>query len=353
MSPRTIAQTPSFFKEANAGVWGYGPNIPAVFDEAQQWRSDHKIAAAATDRKKIHALLIDVQKDFCFPEGTLYVGGRSGTGAIEDSTRLARFIYQNLGHLTRISPTLDTHLPFQIFSRSFWLKEDGTPVDAATLITAKDVREGRYRPTPAAAAIAANGDYPWLLKQVIHYCEELERGGKYALFIWPEHCLLGSEGHTMVGVIQEAMMFHAYARGSQTDFQIKGGNPLTENYSVLSPEVTTRHDGLGSIGQKNVNFIKTLLDSDYVVIAGQAASHCVKSSIDDLLAEIVAKDPNLARRVYVMEDCMSAVAIPDGQGGFIADFTKDAEDALQRFRDAGMHVVKSTDPIDTWPDLVL
>ena len=34
-------------------------------------------------------MLIDVQKDFCFPEGTLYVAGRSGTGAIVQTRTFA------------------------------------------------------------------------------------------------------------------------------------------------------------------------------------------------------------------------------------------------------------------------
>ena len=74
----------------------------------------------------------------------------------------------------------------------------------------------------------------------------------------------------------------------------------------------------------------------------------MKSSIDDLLTEILAKDPELAKKVYVLRDCMSSVTVPDGKGGFAADFTPQADAALQRFSDAGMHVVKSTDPIDSW-----
>ena len=145
-------------------------------------------------------------------------------------------------------------------------------------------------------------------------------------------------------------MFHSFVRGSQSWVEVKGGNPLTENYSVLRPEVLIRHDGL-PLEQKNTRFLKTLLAADAVVIAGQAASHCVKSSIDDLLSEIVATDSSLARKIYIMEDCMSAVAIPDGKGGFIADFTPQSETALQQFAAAGMHIVRSTDPIESWPGL--
>ena len=145
-------------------------------------------------------------------------------------------------------------------------------------------------------------------------------------------------------------MFHAYARSAQSWCEVKGGNPLTENYSVLRPEVLARFDG-APLAQRNTQFLKTLLAADAVAIAGQAASHCVKSSIDDLLDEIVANDPALAKKVYVLTDCMSSVTVPDGRGGFAADFTPQADAALARFAAAGMHLVKSTDPISTWPGL--
>ena len=79
----------------------------------------------------------------------------------------------------------------------------------------------------------------------------------------------------------------------------------------------------------------------------------MKSTIDDLLTEIAAQDPALAKKVYLVTDCMSAVTVPDGKGGFAADFTADAELALQKFADAGMRLVKSTDPIHTWPGVKL
>nr|MBA3540226.1 nicotinamidase [Deltaproteobacteria bacterium] len=81
--------------------------------------------------------------------------------------------------------------------------------------------------------------------------------------------------------------------------------------------------------------------------------HCVKSTIDDLLTEIAAADPVLARKVYLVTDCMSSVTVPDGKGGLAADFTSQAETALQKFADAGMNLVRSTDPITSWPGLRL
>lgn len=341
---------PSFYKAANASSYAYGPNAMAVQSESHAWRDAHGLSAAATDSFNLHLLLIDVQKDFCFPEGSLYVAGRSGRGAIDDNRRIAEFIYKNLGALTNVTTTLDTHFAYQIFFPSFWVDQNDQPLSAYREITREQIERGLVRPNPAMAKWLCGGNYPWLLKQVKYYCEELERAGKYTLYLWPPHCLLGSDGHALSGVVQEARLFHSFVRGAQSWAEVKGGNPLTENYSVMRPEVLTRHDGQ-PLAQRNTQFLKTLLTADAVVIAGQAASHCVKSSIDDLLGEILAQDAALARKVYLLTDCMSAVTVPDGKGGFAADFTPQADAALKRFADAGMHLVKSTDPLAAWPDL--
>ena len=340
---------PPHYDAANARRWDYSPDETSLFAHAAVWRRAHDIPPAGAARRDLHLLLIDCQKDFCFPEGSLYVGGRGGAGAMDDSARIAAFIYRNLGAITTITATMDTHVAFQIFSPAFWIDRDGLPPPAHTVVRATDVRAGTYRPNPDMAPWLCDDDYGWLLRQAEFYCVELERAGKYELYLWPPHCILGSEGHVLAGVVHEARLFHSYARGAQSWMETKGGNALTENYSVLRPEVLTRVDGR-PLAEKNTAFVERLLRSDAVVVAGQAASHCVKSSVEDLLGEIEARDPRLARKVYLLEDCMSAVTVPDGRGGFVADFTPQAEAALARFRDAGMRVVRSTDPIESWLD---
>jgi nicotinamidase-related amidase len=347
---RTVLPLPRTYDPRHAADWHYRPDATAVAAAAADWRSRHAIKPAAADEARVHLLLIDVQKDFCLPEGALYVAGRTGTGAVDDSRRIAEFVYQNLASITDITTTLDTHFAYQIFFPSFWIDAAGAPLTAHRVITAAQIATGQVRPSPAIAKWLCNGNYAWLCKQVHYYCAELERAGKYQLYLWPPHCLLGADGHALVGAIHEARLFHSYARCAQSSCEVKGGNPLTENYSVLRPEVLTRFDG-APLAQRNTQFIKTLLAADAVVIAGQASSHCVKSSIDDLLDEIVANDRALARKVYVLTDCMSAVTVPDGHGGLAADFTADALAALDRFAAAGMNLVKSTDPIATWPGL--
>jgi nicotinamidase-related amidase len=157
--------------------------------------------------------------------------------------------------------------------------------------------------------------------------------------------MLGGIGYALVSSIEEAIFFHTIARYSQPDFQIKGNNPQTENYSVLGPEVLEDVEGR-EIAQKNTRFIQKLLQFDIVIIAGQAKSHCVAWTIDDLLADILLRDKKLAEKVYLLEDCTSPVVVPG-----IMDYTDQADAAFQKFASAGMHVVRSTDPIESWPEI--
>ncbi|MEO8707173.1 MAG: cysteine hydrolase family protein, partial [Kofleriaceae bacterium] len=305
---------PPFFDLRRAAEYSYRPDAAALATAAGDWRKAHAIKPSAADEQRVHLLLIDVQKDFCFPEGTLYVAGRSGTGAIDDSRRIAEFVYRNLGVLTDVTTTMDTHLAYQIFFPSFWLDRSDQPLAPYRTVTSEQIAGGEVRPNPAIAKWLCNGNYTWLCKQALHYTKELERAGKYQLYLWPPHCLLGSDGHALAGVVHEARLFHSFARTAQSNVEVKGGNPLTENYSVLRPEVLSRFDGT-PLAQRNTQFVGTLLAADAVIIAGQAASHCVKSTIDDLLGEIAAQDPALAKKVYLVTDCMSAVTVPDGKGG--------------------------------------
>lgn len=350
---------PAFFDPANAGKWSFSPNLALLRAEAETYRKKYGIAPASKDARRAHLLIIDGQKDFCLPPvfdgsgaqvggGTLYVGGRSGSGAIDDSRRTAEFIYREMANISQITATMDTHFAHQIFFPIFWTDAHGSTLQPHTMISVDDLLSGKVKPHPAMAMLSG-GNYMWLTQQVRHYAEELVKGKRYTLYLWPEHCILGSDGHALTGVIQEARMFHSYVRFAQSDTEVKGGHPLTENYSVFRPEVTTRFDKQ-PLAQKNARFIQTILAPGKKVLCGQAASHCVASSGDDLLAEIVSQDPTLAGDLYVVIDLMSAVAVPDGKGGFYADFTPQADEAFKRWEAAGAHLVTSTTPMSQWPN---
>lgn len=346
MNTHTITQLPvplHFVPQKVGEVWRVPYQERAT--EAKSWAKKYDIKSASEDKTRTCLLLIDVQNTFCIPGFELFVGGVSGTGAVNDNQRLCEFIYRNLGVISAIAPTLDTHMAMQIFHPIFWINTSGEhPLPAATSITPQDIEQGVWKVNPAVADNIANGDYPLLEKHAWHYVNQLSDYGKYPLTVWPYHSMLGGIGHALVSAVEEAVFFHAIARNSQTRFEIKGNNPLTENYSVLRPEVLEGPDR-GAIAQKNTRLIQHLLEFDTLIVAGQAKSHCVAWTVDDLLTEIQLIDPNLAKKVYLLEDCTSPVIVPG-----VVDYTEQANAAFERFAAAGMHLVKSTQPIASWPD---
>jgi len=333
---------PPHFNSAKVGeVWRVPYQERAA--EAEAWAKQHNIQPAAFDKIRICLLLIDVQNTFCIPEFELFVGGESGTGAVDDNRRICEFIYHNLGLITKIIPTLDTHTATQIFHPIFWVNESSEhPTPAATSITLTDIEKGIWKVNPDVANSITHGDYELLEKHAYHYVKQLSQDGKYPLTVWPYHSMLGGIGHALVSAVEEAIFFHGISRHRQTLFEIKGDNPLTENYSVLRPEVLIGFDE-NPLADKNQKLIKQLLEFDAVIIAGQAKSHCVAWTIDDLLTEIQQVDTALAKKVYLLEDASSPVVVPG-----VVDYTEQADAAFAKFQAAGMQIVKSTESIDKW-----
>src|SRR5918996_684012 len=307
--------------------------------DARAWAERHGLRPAAEDSFRLGLLAVDVQNTFCIPGFELFVGGRSGTGAVDDSRRLCEFVYRNLGIITQVFPSLDTHHAMQVFHAIWLVDEQGNHPDPYTLVSAADVESGRWRANPALAeALGIEPDYAE--RHLAHYTRRLADGGKYDLTIWPYHAMLGGIGHALVSAVEEAIFFHGIARHSHPDFQVKGDKPLTEHYSMLGPEVTEGPDG-ESLGGHNTAIVRELLGFDAVVVAGQAKSHCMAWTIDDLLDE-----RTLAERTYLLEDCTSPVVVPG-----VVDYTDEADAAFERYAAAGMHVVRSTEPVASWPGI--
>jgi nicotinamidase-related amidase len=326
---------PGFFEANKVGeVWRF------PFEErakaAQNWANIHGLQPASADLTKTWLLLIDVQNTFCIPDFELYVGGRSGLGAVEDNVRLCEFIYRHLGSITKVTATMDTHKTMQVFHAIFFVDKDGNHPAPYTDIHLSELRDGTW--SFNAALASQFGIAPEYGQQmVIDYAEKLQKSGKYALTIWPYHAMLGSVGHALVSSVAEALFFHSVARLAQTDIVIKGESPFTENYSVIGPEVLTgpMDETLGIHDQR---FVQQLQEVDRLIIAGQAKSHCVAWTVHDLLDDILLVDSQLAEKVYLLEDCTSPVVVPG-----VVDHTEAADAAYDWFAKSGMHVVKSTD----------
>jgi nicotinamidase-related amidase len=338
---RELPIPPHFDPKRIGEVWRVPYQERAL--DAQAWAEEHALRPALENGFRICLVAVDVQNTFCIPGFELFVGGRSGTGAVDDNRRLCEFIYRNLGAITAIIPTLDTHRATQIFHAVWLVDDEGRHPEPYTLVSVEDVESGRWRINPAAVeSTGIEADYAQ--RQLLDYTQKLAESGKYNLTIWPYHGMLGGIGHALVSALDEAIFFHTIARSSQPAFQVKGDNPLTEHYSVLGPEVTTGPDG-GAIAGKNELLTQQLSLYDAIVVAGQAKSHCVAWTIADLLEGDDERERALAPRTYLLEDCTSPVVVPG------MDYTEEADAAFDRFAAAGMHVVRSTDAIENWPGI--
>jgi nicotinamidase-related amidase len=295
-------------------------------EQAAGWAAEHGLAPAAEDERRVCLLLVDCQNTFCTPGFELFV-----PGAVEDSRRLCELLYRNLGSITRVVASLDTHQAAQVFHALFLVDADGRHPEPYTLVSAADVADGRWR-VDAAAARSLGLEPEHAAEHLRHYTRALETGGRFKLTVWPYHALLGGIGHALVSAVEEAVFFHALARHSQPELELKGHHPLTEHYSIFGPEVTRGPPRGEAMSGKNAALLDELRTFDAIYVAGQAKSHCVAWSVEDLLAEI---DP---ARVYLLEDCTSPVVVPG-----VVDYTADADAAFARFAAAGAHVVRSAD----------
>jgi len=328
---------PSFFDSSRVGeIWKV--DYAARADQARDWAHQHDLKPASVSKDSISLLLVDAQNTFCIPNFELFVAGRSGRGAVDDNVRLCEFIYRNLGNITHITATMDTHHSQQIFHPIFFIDKEGNHPAPYTDIHAAELRAGTWTFNPALAP-QFNIAPEYGQQMMVHYAEELERNGKYALTIWPYHAMLGGIGHALVPALEEAIFFHSIARLTQAEFEIKGDKSFTENYSVIGPEVLTGPMG-ETLGTRNMKFIQHLQEVDRLYIAGQAKSHCVVWTVSDLLEDIQATDPELAKKIYLLEDCTSPVVVPG-----VVDHTDAANEAYIRFAKTGMKIVKSIENI--------
>lgn len=336
---------PEFYDPQKVGTV-YRVDYSSRSAESIAWRSKYGLLAASQGGQENWLLLVDVQNTFCIPGFELFVGGRSGMGAVDDNRRLCEFIYRNLDSITQVSVTLDTHTALQIFHPLFFIDAAGNHPVPYSDITVDDLLAGKWKFNPALAGeFGITPSYGQNL--VLYYAETLRQQGKYALTIWPYHAMLGGIGHALVSAVEEAVFFHSVARLTSTRFELKGDRPFTENYSAIGPEVLKGPQG-ETLGWHNPSFLERLKTVDRLIIAGQAKSHCVAWTVSDLLDDIRQADPSLARKIFLLEDCTSPVVVPG-----VVDHSDAADAAYAKFAAAGMHVVRSTVPLNEWPQVSL
>jgi nicotinamidase-related amidase len=226
-------------------------------------------------------LIIDPQNDFCKPDGALYV-----PGAENDMSRLAFWIHANSEKLDHIIVTLDSHYINDISHPYFWEDAQGNHPKPFTQITLKDVQSGKWNPV-------------FMPERAKEYLKRLEQQQDYTHVVWPEHCLIGSEGHAIYKPVFDAIS--QWQRTGQF-FQpvMKGEYPFAEHFGAFAAQVI-----FDDVPDTKLNdaLIDELGQFENIYIAGEAKSHCVANTIKQL--NYFA--PGLVAKLNILEDTMSNV----------------------------------------------
>jgi nicotinamidase-related amidase len=249
--------------------------------------------------KSIHLLIIDGQVDFCDPAGALYV-----KGADQDMIRLAAMIDRLGGKIDDIHVTLDSHHDYHIAHPLFWKDTAGNHPAPFTLISADEVKNGKWIPA-----------LPSWQRRAVDYVESLQKNNRYQLCIWPEHCLIGSPGACIYPPLFASLRKWVRSNIGAFNPVTKGSNFYTEHYSAVVADVPDSQD---PSTQLNTDFIKTLMEADILLVAGEARNFCLANTVRDVANGF--NDDSYIKKMYLITDATSDVP---GFGDLGDNFVRD------------------------------
>jgi nicotinamidase-related amidase len=275
-----------------------------------------------------------------------YDGNLKVDGASNDYSKIIKFINDNNPSLDEIHVSLDTHTDRHIGHPGFWSRvdENGNSLAVETndtdgLRILKYVKDNVYEgktvfPIELDEIGSFTGkeliryytprnyedvDYDALCEYVKRYIEYYKDGklphGQHP-WIWRRHCIESTKGHKIAEELQECLDKYP----GKVKYHIKGQNNLAEMYSIFSAEMPVNEKDMDNLrsaiytgkfknNDDNVNFLVTGVDSyektqeyvnldterntdlmDYLLgnnnrifVCGEAKTHCVKSSLIDLM----------------------------------------------------------------------
>ena len=309
--------------------------------------------------KKFHLLIIDPQVDFHEgnnkEEGDIKTdppfkkGSLSVKGSNDDAVRIAKFIGDYQDRISDITVTLDTHMVNDIGHQHFWVvlggkEKENKPAPYTIVAMEQDTIVGKSKikineieqEQKQKLRPADNSNLEYVKK----YLKELQAKGRLDHCVWPDHCLDGSEGHTVVPTINDALQAWAKKERKNVYYVHKGQNCLSEMYSAIRAEVPVETDPDTQTNRKLINrlqrshteensigvsaafpILPTLFNKflsrftfyqyqyEKLVICGQARSHCVNYTTRDICEEWTLTDEGTEHKtikshhkIFVLED---------------------------------------------------
>ncbi|HUS50667.1 MAG TPA: hypothetical protein VMZ91_10910, partial [Candidatus Paceibacterota bacterium] len=220
--------------------------------------------------ERIDLVVIDPQVSFCDKAtDELYV-----PNAENDVKRIAEMINRFGKKINKIHVSMDCHHFFDISHMKFWRNSKGQNPDPFTIITHQDTVDKVW--FPIFKSLPGHSDAQ---AYVEYYTKELEKNGRFQHCTFPNHCLIGSDGNKIMPVLFQALINWQEKNHNNVNYVSKGSCVITENFSIIQAEVPSPDF---PETQLNTAFIQTLMDTDRILIAGEAGSHCLKFSTEDI-----------------------------------------------------------------------
>ena len=313
-------------------------------------------------------LIIDPQNDFTpnyiYNENVINKNATLPVdGAVQDYNRIIDFLKKNNNNINEIHVSLDTHTKNHIAHCEFWkifddktntVNENEYELLCNNNIYSNIIKKGGIISTTQSNKSflfnTFNGDnsffitpkynklLPYVTEYINFYNDENKNKHNQKAYIWPDHCIVNTDGHKIYKPLQDILNSSDYK--NKVIYHIKGQNQLTEMFSIFSAEFSiedyllketlteeeknyiynylydvnidetdTNYYGNEKSFIKHSNYdnsvansydvikdkiyLKTnlnikLLDNllknnNKIFICGEAKTHCVKSSIIDLL----------------------------------------------------------------------
>lgn len=227
--------------------------------------------------------MVDFQNDFCDPRGALFV-----PGADQDCVRVAEFLRVHAAHVDALYVSCDRHPRMHVAHPCFWRSLTGDALGPFDTVSFERLRSG--------ACVPVRVGY---VQTVAGYLAFRAYTGKGPLYLWPEHCVRGSWGQAVHPLIVEAVRFWQRAhRTRHPQFFFKGENPCVEQFSVLSSEYLASQGTADSLFVKRCQMLRA---HERIFVAGEALSHCVVCTLQDM------QRAGVLSRVSLLKDGSSVV----------------------------------------------
>jgi len=271
-------------------------------------------------KDKICLFGIDPQVDFCDQD----IGRLAVPGANEDMVRVGNMIKKYGKDIDEIQMTMDSHYLLHVAHSRCWVDKNGKHPKPLFL------HDGNNVPTPITLDMVKAGEWrafnsAWQGRYEA-YLEALEKGGRYALMIWPDHCIIGHPGQCLYGPFLEAVTEWENKYFAMAQRTTKGSNPFTEHYSAVKADVEDPKDPKTRLNAKLIDLLK---EYDIILGVGEALSHCFANTMRDIFNEFSADQ---IKKFVLLEDACSSVPGCEQMG----------QDFIDEYVAKGMQVATTT-----------